>query len=216
MIGRYGLLLILFAVLTFTEALTSPADEKGEKAKVPPVNEGLVPYAFSKQIESHLNKPFPFDLPSNSVKGFNPKAKEDYKNYWKKWDTLWASLDSFNTLFSQADNGLNSLSVQYLSARISNFLLLYQQAFPQENSTFASLESYKRLRSMAQHLEALRFVLQKQGRIYTELRPFQNDVEEETLAYQRLFLQVKQDLDVIQDYRDVAEVFVTGFRKTDK
>ena len=208
--------LLLFCTSIFCVSLFIQASEKvEEKIKVPPANEGLIPYAFNHKIETHLNPPFPFAFPSSGTNGFNPKPKEDYKSYWKKWEALWSSIDSFNTLFYQADTGLDSISVQYLSARISNFLLLYQQIFPQETEMLITLESYKRLRSMAQHLEALRVLLQKQGRIYTELRPFQNDVDEETLAYQRLFLQIRQDLETLQEYRDVSQVLMTGFRKTD-
>ena len=212
MLRHYGVMALALPIFLLFPTIHVQAEEK---AKVPPANEGLVPYAFSQKIETHLNPPFPFALPSSKTKGLNPTPKEDYKSYWKKWKPLWSAIDSFNTLFSQADAGVNSISVQYLSARISNFLLLYQQSFSEETDKLTNLESYKRLRSMAHHLEALRVVLQKQGRIYTELRPFQNDVDEETLAYQRLFLQVRQDLATIQEYREVSQVLTTGFRKTD-
>lgn len=193
--------------------------EKTPSAKVPPVSEALIPYAFQEGIQSHLNPVFPMESVSKptgvTALPVSTLSQKQYQQYVKQWSTLWPSLDAFTTLFTQADMGKDEISVQYLSARIASILLLYHHRFAEAPQGYSTLASFRSLSRLTEHLEELRSLLQVQGRPDIVQRPFQNDLDEEALAYQRYFVQIRQDLAILNEYRDLSRLLTTDFRKTD-
>ena len=222
----HGLILLLnIACVLSVPALPCLAygEETPPTQKVPPAQEALVPFAFQLGIQSKLNPPFPLEGHPPEFKGVQvistkmpPISPKQYQQYWAGWKPLWTSLESFHTLFTQADEGKDTLNVQYLSARITSLSLLYHKHFQATPEPFKAFESFRALESLMAHLEELAYILKQQGRMDLEYRPYANDVEEEQLAYQRHFRQVRQDLDHISRLHDMQEVLSTGFRKTDK
>ena len=190
--------------------------ERDTPAKVPPAQEALVPYAFHVGIQSKLNPPFPLEGHPPDVKGVTTISQKQYQQYWTHWKPLWTSLEGFNTLFTQADVGKDSISVQYLSARIATLDLLYHKHFNATPKAFKVFESFRALESLMAHLEELAYILKQQGRMDIEYRAYASDVEEEQLAYQRHFRKVRQDLEHISRLRDMQDLLTTGFRKNDK
>lgn len=206
-------------IFTLALATLTPLAQGAEPAlpmKVPPAQEALVPYAFHMGIQSKLNPPFPLEGHPPDFKGVQSVSQKQYQQYWTHWKPLWASLESFNTLFTQADEGKDSISVQYLSARIANLDLLYHKHFDATPQAFKAFESFRALESLMAHLDELAYILKQQGRMDIEYRAYANDVEEEQLAYQRHFRQVRQDLAHIARLRDMQDLLTTGFRKNDK
>lgn len=198
-------------------------DSSSSTQKVPPAQEALVPYAFQLGIQSKLNPPFPLEGHPPEFKGVQvistkmpPITAKQYQQYWAGWKPLWPYLESFHTLFTQAEEGKDTLSVQYLSARIASLRLLYHKHFEPTPQAFKAFESFRTLEALMNHLDELAYLLQQQGRMDLEYRPYANDVEEEQLAYQRHFRQVRQDLEHISRLHDMQEVLSTGFRKSDK
>jgi hypothetical protein len=222
----HGLLLLLnIAFIWGVPALPCLAygNETPPTQKVPPPQEALVPFAFHVGIQSKLNPPFPLEGHPPEFKGVQvistkmpPISPRQYQQYWAHWKPLWPSLESFHTLFTQADEGKDTISVQYLSARITSLSLLYHKHFEATPEGFKAFESFRALESLMAHLDELAYILKQQGRMDLEYRPYANDVEEEQLAYQRHFRQVRQDLEHISRLHDMQEVLSTGFRKTDK
>jgi len=184
--------------------------------KVPPVQEALVPYAFHAGIQSKLNPPFPLEEQVPAFKGVQAISQKQYQNYWLRWKPLSEALESFHTLFTEADAGKDAISVQYLSARIANFKLLYHKHFDSMPRDFKAFESFRALESLVSHLEELAYILKQQGRMDVAYRPYANDIEEEQLVYQRHFRQVRQNLDQIYQIQDIQNILTTGFRKNDK
>ena len=182
----------------------------------PKSQEALVPYAFHVGIQAKLNPPFPLEGRPSTFKGVQSISPKQYQNYWTQWKPLWASLDNFSTLFSQADAGKDTISVQYLSARIANLDLLYHKSFDATPPEFEALESFRSLASLMAHLKELAWLLKQQGRADIDYRAYATDLEEEQLAYQRHFSQIRQDLASIERLRDVQDLLTTGFRKNDK
>jgi hypothetical protein len=209
----------LLLVSTFVFALLLPSSHGAEPSvsmKVPPVQEALVPYAFHAGIQSKLNPPFPLEEQVPAFKGVQAISQKQYQNYWLRWKPLSGALESFHTLFTEADAGKDAISVQYLSARIANFKLLYHKHFDSMPRDFKAFESFRALESLVSHLEELAYILKQQGRMDVAYRPYANDVEEEQLVYQRHFRQVRQNLDQIYQIQDIQNILTTGFRKNDK
>jgi hypothetical protein len=212
-------LLSISLIFTLALAMLHPLAYGAEPAltlKVPPTQEALVPYAFHVGIQSKLIPPFPLEGHPPEFKGVTTISQKQYQQYWTHWKPLWTSLDSFNTLFTQADAGKDSISVQYLSARIATLDLLYHKHFDATPKAFKAFESFRALESLMAHLEELAYILKQQGRPDIEYRAYASDVEEEQLAYQRHFRQVRQDLEHISRLRDMQDLLTTGFRKIDK
>lgn|GEM_PF-4412844 len=208
----YSILLIL-GLLTI-----APLSAYSKEIKKPPKNEALIPFVAEKNAWDRLNPAFPF-YPVDRLPLMQPTAlsQAQYARYWSRWDALWPHIDYFNTLFEKAEKGKDTTEVQLLSAKVSIFLLKFDQVFDEaESEQFQQLESYQRLTSMQNGLHELLYLLKAKGSPYIHYRGYQSDIDEEEVAIRLVMLNLRQDIRSVVQYKEMLTLFEKGFLPTDK
>jgi hypothetical protein len=187
--------------------------------KKPPENEALIPYLIKVDKLDRLHPPFPlYPVRDHTVLHPESLSQAEYRQYWKALEILKPHLNQLNAMFNQAEerDGSTTISVQQLSARLTSFLLHYDAVFKRLPPNLEQLTSYQAMESFQAQAKDVLYTLKVRGEATIHYRPMFEDVNEEDLVLNRLLVQIRNNLNTLDEYQRMHQAVTHGFYESDK